>query len=304
MSIIIDNPYIEEGKWYKGSFHNHSKNFSVDECIYSMIEAGCDFLTMSEHDQNKMECMNFADKVVVIPGFEQSRGQNPHVVVVNAWHKEARHVVTKKDFQDFINEQAKEGAVVIMAHPHWQREDYWPKGYLEELNGYIGIEILNSSLIFSKARFDGEHDYWDIAVDVWDRLLSNGKVVWGFGNDDFHNMKEFNKSYNIVKAEKLSREGIVEAVKRGSFVVTAGADIEDVFVDKDTNEISIRVKSGCQEKKIYSAIGKHGKILKRVFTVDNYFSYKPSGFEGYVRIHALFESGKALFTQPFFIREN
>ncbi|NSW89278.1 MAG: hypothetical protein HPY74_01120 [Firmicutes bacterium] len=301
MSIIaIDNPYIEKGQWYKGSFHNHSEIFSVGECICSMIEAGCDFLTMSEHDQNKPECMDFADKVVVIPGFEQSTGPNPHVVVANTWHKGRRYTVTKKDYQDFINELNSENAIIIMAHPHWQREDYWPEGYLEELYGYTGVEILNSSIIFDKAHIDGEYDYWDIAVDVWDKLLSSGKVVWGFGNDDFHHRKEFNKSYNIVKAERLSRESIVESVKRGSFVVSTGACIEDIFVDD--NEINILLKSSIQERKIYSAIGKNGRLLKKAFTTENRFSYRPDGTESYVRLHVLFESGKALFTQPFFIR--
>jgi hypothetical protein len=299
MSMIINNPYIEKGQWYKGSFHNHSEIFSIEECISSMIDAGNDFITMSEHDQNKPECMNFADRILVIPGFEQSMGQNPHVVVVNTWHKGIRHVVTKKDFQNFIDEMNNDGAIVIMAHPHWQREDYWPKGYLEELDGYHGIEILNSSIAFDKAHFEGEYDYWDIAVDLWDKLLGMGKVVWGFGNDDFHHRREFNKSYNLVKAENLTRQGIIDAIKRGSFVVSTGASIDDVFVEK--NAINIHIKSHIQTKKIYTVTGKDGRLLKQSLTGDNCFTYKPDGSEGYVRINVAFESGKAIYTQPFFI---
>ncbi|NLC68117.1 MAG: hypothetical protein GX754_04880 [Clostridiaceae bacterium] len=301
MGLIIDNPYVKNGKWYKGAFHNHSEVFSVEVCINSMIDAGHDFITMSEHDKNKAECMDFADRAIIIPGFEQGKGENPHVVVINNWHRESRCLVTKTNFQDFINEQVNEGAIVILAHPHWQRENYWPNEYLEELHGYTGIEILNSSIIFSKARYDGEYDYMDIAVDLWDRLLSTGKIVWGFGNDDFHNMKEFNKSFNIVKAEKFTREHIVDAVKKGSFVVSTGGYVEDVTLEG--NKIGIWVASSEREKKIYHAIGKKGKLLKESFTRDNYFYYEVDGTESYVRLHVLFESGKALFTQPFFIRK-
>ncbi len=296
----IDNPYIRDGHWYKGSFHNHSEIFSVEECVRSFIDSGYDFITMSEHDGNKKECLDYNDEIVIIPGFEQSMGWNPHVVVVNVWHDELKHIVTLSDYQNFIDECVARGGIAILAHPHWQKKDYWPEEYLDKLTGYTGIEILNTSIEYDRAKFTGEYDYWDIAVDVWDMLLSRGIKVWGFGNDDFHHRKEFAKSFNLVKAKELTRDSIMKSVEKGSFAVSTGVRLNDIMMDGETIKIDIDHGS---ENKIFMAFGKEGKILKSVITSDNCFYYTPCGNEDYVRLQVILESGKTLFTQPFFIKD-
>jgi len=46
------------------------------------------------------------------------------------------------------------------------------------LKGYTGIEIFDSVIY----RLNGS----GLATDAWDFLLSQGKLVWKFGDDDFH----------------------------------------------------------------------------------------------------------------------
>lgn len=53
--IVIDNPYDKQGKWLKGSFHNHTTNSKCGthplDTVYRIYEQGeYDFIGISDHD--------------------------------------------------------------------------------------------------------------------------------------------------------------------------------------------------------------------------------------------------------------
>ena len=76
--------------------------------------------------------------------------------------------------------------------------------------------------------------------------------------------------------------------------------IKDITLNNHTIKMDIDHGS---ENKIFMAFGKNNKMLKLLMTASNCFSYTPDGTEGYVRLQVILESGKTLFTQPFFINK-
>lgn len=195
------------------------------------------------------------------------------------------------DYQAIINGITRRGGIAIMAHPHWLREDYWEKEALDRLANYTGIEILNG-------------DYYapvtNIATDTWDRQLSRGRKVWGFGGDDYHNPKEFSKVWNVVGVREKSRADIVDSLARGNFYVSTGVRLAEIKADGD--EITVVVTDdgfSARYDKIFRFIGREGEVLHTQAGKNPSAKYKARGDEGYARVHILMETGQMAYTQPF-----
>lgn len=108
---------------------------------------------------------------------------------------------------------------------------------LESLEGYLGIEIFNG-VIF---RLEGS----GLADDVWDNVLSKGRLIWGFGNDDFHRWVDLGRAFNVVLTDNLDSQGVIAAVKKGSFYVSTGLMLEDLtFENSLIKVIATHPKSG------------------------------------------------------------
>jgi len=197
------------------------------------------------------------------------------------------------DYQSIINGIAQRGGIAILAHPHWQREDYWEKEALDRLADYAGIEILNG-------------DYYaavtNIATDTWDRQLSRGRKVWGFGGDDYHSPQEFNRVWNVVGVREKCREDIVRSLAQGNFYVSTGVQLSEVKADGD--EISVAVTDNgftARYDKIFRFIGKEGEVLHIQTGKSPSAKYRARGNEQYVRVHVLMETGQMAYTQPFIL---
>ncbi|HBM81671.1 MAG TPA: hypothetical protein DD426_12705, partial [Clostridiaceae bacterium] len=104
--------------------------------------------------------------------------------------------------QDIIDEVKRQGGFTIICHPHLNAGDYWPIEKLKGLNGYLGIEIYNNNVRLNNS---GRA----VATDVWDELLSSGKRVFGFANDDMHIFSRVGGAYNMVLSPEKSKESII-----------------------------------------------------------------------------------------------
>ncbi|NLC68119.1 MAG: hypothetical protein GX754_04890 [Clostridiaceae bacterium] len=313
MKII--SPYFRDGLWFKVNLHVHpapvreETGYFVASIVreYVKAEYNCISLTGNNEvyvpDKNFNTC-EFQEKIGIIPGFENT-GFIP-TIVVNSSKCENWKVTGKEDLQRLINEQIKRGGIVFFSQPMSYLDMDERVNLLLGLEGYLGIEVLNGNLLREGyKRSDGNnkysHDHGGNELELWDRLLSRGKKAWGFGNDGLLKWGEFNSVFNLVKLRKNSPATpgrIIGALVVGSFVVSTGARIRDIVVENDTIRLTVENEF---ENKVYIAYGNEGRILKMCRTKESTFSYKPGGDEGYVRIQVIYESGKTLLTQPFFI---
>ena len=72
--------------------------------------------------------------------------------------------------------------------------------------------------------------------EVWDRLLSSGKLIYGIAVDDAHYFKRPEDSmaprpgfgWVYVRAPRLTRRAIVDALERGEFYSSTGVELQSL----------------------------------------------------------------------------
>lgn len=286
------NPYDgidKEGHWLVTNFHTHAGTgpntcgaYEIEDVIALYKEAGHGALAISNHDHySDVTDLQGKYDMVLLNGFEYSQANHMLCIgvkdVIFAPHQEA------------INESLEQGGFAILCHPNWFKE-HWPVEEIDKLTGFTGIEIYNS-VIF---RLAGS----GLATDIWDHLLSQGKLVWGFGNDDFHRWMDLANAWSTIFTEKKDRESLIKAVKKGSFYVSTGLNLDE-FSFKD-NTISIKGSSRFNYVKNYRYlfIGKDGILLDE--QQGERAEYKLKGNEPYVRVQVISEHGAMLWTQPIY----
>ncbi|HHY82763.1 MAG TPA: hypothetical protein GX505_08815, partial [Clostridiales bacterium] len=276
------NPYDKvnksNGRWLRANFHTHAGTgentcgaYEIDDVIAAYKDGGYDVLTISNHDLFT-DVHEYQEKydIVLINGFEYST--DPHMLCIS------NTSVIKGTHQEAVDECRKQGGFVILCHPNWQRKEYWPWKDIDLLKGYTGIEIFNS-VIF---RLNGT----GLAADTWDYLLSQGKLVWGFGNDDFHRWYDLAKSWSMIYAEK-DHASVRESIDAGCFYVSTGLILNDFSYEDGRIHISAGSKDTYVKENTYVFIGKDGRILSR--QTGEYGEYKIDDSELYVRVQVISE---------------
>lgn len=112
--------------------------------------------------------------------------------------------------QLIIDELAQNADLVAIAHPSG-RWAYATRD-MRRLTGYQLVEVVNGP--FANAR-------------AWDAALSSGHAVWGFANDDGHDLEEptrLGRSWSMLAAPTSSASDVVEALRGGHFYATLRFD--------------------------------------------------------------------------------
>ena len=280
---------IKDGQWFRANFHTHAGVCTkgqcgilpVDDVVDAYKNAGCNVLAISNHDRYIPREKNY-EGISVIDAVEYSA--NPHMLLigVNEYHNVPH--------QEAINRAVSAGGFVILCHPNWQHREYFPDSLIDELTGYTGLEITNG--VVHNLTGSG------LALDSWDNILSKGRKVWGFGNDDFHHYRDTGRVYNMICAKSGSYNDIREAVTAGRFYVSSGVMLKEFALEND----ELYVKAGYFRDTYisnfeYKITGARGRILLK--TEGESISLKLNG-EPYVRVEATSDYGAKMYLQPIF----
>jgi hypothetical protein len=286
------NPYQgtdrEPKHWLKANFHAHAGTgketcgaYEIDDVVALYKEHGYDVLTLSNHDifSDTAACQDKFD-IVMFNGFEYST--DPHMLCIRT-----KGLITGSH-QEAVFECARQGGFTVLCHPNWQRKGYWSPSMIDALTGYCGIEIYNG-IIF-------ELSGTGLATDTWDRLLSQGKQVWGFGSDDFHRWYNLARAWNVIFSPTRHAVDIQASIEKGAFYVSTGLILKDFAFSEET----LRVKADSKDTYIrtyrYVFVGKGGRILDEQVGAQGIYHFH--GEETYVRVQVVSEHGAMLWTQP------
>jgi len=303
-------PVPEGGRWYKGNTHTHTLNSDGDSTPDDVAkwyrEHGYQFLVLSDHNvltsPDGLNAVHGApEQFLLIRGEEVSDrfGDKPlHINGLDVSERvEPQHGSSVLDVvQRTVDAIRKAGGVPHINHPNFG----WAITADE-------LQAVRNDKLFEI--YNGHHQVNNLGgggvpgmEEVWDRILSSGKLIYGLADDDAHVFKQPGnpnvpgpgRAWVFVRAERLAARPIVEALDRGDFYASTGVELIDYRVT--ASAITISVKMELSSKYRVQFIGRNGTVLSEAISSPAMYTFK--GDELYVRAKVLESNGRLAWTQP------
>jgi hypothetical protein len=292
---MINSPYVEDAdaEWYRGNLHTHTEHSPdstrpVANVISDYEEREYDFLTLTDHD-TFVDPADYQERTTMslISGIEVT-DNSTHVSALNI----NSAITPDPDRQTVLDAVAEDDGIAVLPHPNWGPEfEHYSQEKLAGLNGYAGIEVYNGA----SERGQGS----SLATDHWDRLLSNGHVVWGYANDDSHRPNDVEKAWNVVQTTESTPTAIISALRTGCCYASTGVTIEEITADSDT--VSIQTTNAATIRLIADYGTVHRVVESATASFDVPGDLRPDVDSSYVRIECLGSGNQTAWTQPLFL---
>ncbi len=298
--------------WYKGNTHTHTINSDGDSTPADVItwyrEHGYNFLFLTDHEYiNNVEAMNGVyakpGSFIVLSGQEVTDGYAKKAYHSNSLGASSLVMPNRlpgvETLQKNIDDIVKAGGVAQVNHPNF----LWSLtgDDLIKLKNYTLLEIHNGHPLVNNQGGGGVAS----AEQMWDSVLSSGKLVFGIADDDVHSVKRIGDptaatpghGWIYVRAASLDLAAILNALKKGDFYASTGVELSDYQADR--KQIVVTIKEQQWSKYRIQFIGSGGRVLAE--STSSPASYSIRGDEGYVRARVIESNGKMAWAQPVMV---
>ncbi len=307
---IIRSPPTAAKFWFKGNTHTHTTNSDGDSSPSDVVEwyknNRYDFVVITDHEHiTAVDELNskFGDggKFLVIQGQEVTDRLDKKPYHVNGLGL-GRVVLPNggttiaSNLQKNIDGIRAAGGIAQINHPNFG----WAltADDLLKVTGAQLIEIYSGHPLVNMLGGGGNPG----VEEIWDSVLSSGKVFYAVAVDDAHHFKRLGDrsaatpghGWIVVRAESRTAPSILSAIERGDFYASSGVELEDIAVDRTAITISIRENQNSKYRTQF--IGRNGKILAE--SIANPAIYRFKGTEQFVRAKILESNGSFAWTQP------
>ena len=219
-------PVLFKDKWFKGNTHIHSQasdggmTFDTIEKMYA--GAGYDFLFRTDHwvpsdtrkDKGKKPPLLWIDGIEL--DGKDAHGSYMHVVCLGRVSGIGRGM----EFPQAMESARKQGALRILAHPHWTGNTFDDALRTD----FDGVEIYNHVCRWLNGKGN--------SLPFWNAMMQRrGGHVLGFAVDDAHLRPEhpgWNGGWIMVNAPKLTPANILNAIRKGRYYSTVGPEIHEL----------------------------------------------------------------------------
>ncbi len=303
-------PSSPQGLWYKGQLHTHTLNSDGDSTPDDVArwyrEHGYNFVTITDHNYlTSVDGLNALlgadDKFLVIKGEELTDRFGDKPIHVNAFDPAVfitppggGSVVAM--VQNMVDAVRTARGVPSINHPNFG----WAMSAadLQQVQRTRLFEVFNGHPTVNNAGGGGVPGL----EEVWDRLLSSGKLIYGIAVDDAHYFKRPEDrtaprpgfGWVHVRAARLEPRAIVEALERGDFYSSTGVELQSFDLSPSTMTITLRTQPSSKYR--IQFIGRHGAVLSEATASPATYTFK--GDEGYVRAKVIESNGTLAWTQP------
>jgi hypothetical protein len=297
-------------RWYKGNTHTHTLNSdgdsTPDEVVRWYREHGYQFLVLTDHNYlTSVDGLNAvhgaADRFLVIRGEEVTSSVASKAVHVNGLNLEtlvkqstAASVVAAA--QENVDGIRKANGVPHINHPNFT----WAMTpeELQKVERTRLFEIFNGHPQVNNEGGGGSPGL----EEVWDRILSSGRLMYGVAVDDAHHFKRPGdplasgpgRGWIYVRADRLEPGAIVLAMERGNFYASTGVELASY--ESTAVSVALTIKTTAYSRYRVQFIGRNGHVLSEVTEPTATYTFK--GDEGYVRARILESNGYVAWTQP------
>ncbi len=313
LSAVFASPW--EGpvlRWYKGNTHTHTLNSDgdvpPDEAVRWYRGHGYHFLVLSDHNfltetAGLSAVFGAEEKFLLIAGEEISDEFEKLPIHLNGLGLD-RLVAPQGGtsvagtIQRDVEAIRRAGGLPQFNHPNFG----WAAG-AADLTGVEGLrlfEVFNGHPQVNNLGGGGSPG----TEEIWDEVLSSGRVLYGLATDDTHNIKspgEINRAWPgrgwiMVRAARLAPADILRALEAGDFYASTGVGLKDYQADQ--KEIRITVAESGRTKFTVRFIGRGGTVLSETFANPAVYAFR--GDELYVRAKIVDSNGFVAWTQPVF----
>ncbi|MQG18410.1 MAG: PHP domain-containing protein [SAR202 cluster bacterium] len=305
-----------KNKWFKGNIHCHTTNSDGDADPEFVVDwykrHGYNFLVVSDH--NHLTIIDYAEKsndtdFIMIPGEEVTTfAANSIPVHINAIGihtlvEPHDHDDVKETLQQNINAIISAGGLASINHPNYK----WALTHqdISSVDGATMLEVFNghpaSNNLGSANKLSVEQ--------IWDQVLSSGKLIFGVATDDSHKYYDFTpelsnpgRGWLNVKASKLTQDSIMNSLRKGDFYSSTGIQLKEINCGKEFLEIEIaenpkELNLSMEYETIFT--GFLGKELEKTSGCDANYQFR--GDEVYVRATVTGSNGFKAWTQPVYL---
>ena len=300
-------------RWYKGNTHSHTLNSdgdsSPDDVARWYREHGYHFLVLSDHNfltgVDGLNALFGADeRFLIIPGEEVTDVVNGKPLHINGIAVDRLVTPQGGPTMSEAMQRNVDAIRAVRGVPHLNHPNYrWAvtaADIMRVKNDRL-FEIFNGHPLVNNQGGGGMPGL----EEMWDMILSSGKLLYGLATDDAHDFKRAGdptasgpgRGWVYVRAGRLDARGIVEALERGEFYASTGVELIDV--QRTSTRYALTIKPDPFSRYTTRFIGKDGKILAEA--TGNSAAYDTKGGEGYVRAVVLESNGRKAWTQPIMI---
>jgi hypothetical protein len=302
-------------RWYKGNTHTHTLNSdgdsTPDEVVRWYREHRYHFLVLTDHNfLTSVEALNALhgadEQFLLIKGEEVTDkfGDKPiHVNGLNVSRKVppqgGKSVV--ETLQRNVDAVRGASGVPHINHPNYE----WAitADDLKQVQNNKLFEIFNGHPLVNNQGGGGVPGL----EEVWDIILTSGKLIYGIAVDDAHVFKKPwdkqsarpGQGWIVVRTDKLSTDSILGAMERGDFYASTGIELQDYQADAKRITVTIKPEQSSKYRVLF--IGKNGQLLSEILT--NPATYEFRGNEMYVRAKVIDSNGKVAWMQPVMLHK-
>jgi len=320
-------------RWYRGNTHTHTLNSDGDtppaEVVRWYRTHGYQFLFITDHEY--VTDVAPLNQLYGTPArFLTISGQEITQLTVDPKHPEGIRQVhvnalgtssvirplgernranqsIASTYTRNIAEVRRGGGVAQVNHPNWRwsvtvadMADLPDSTLLEVWNGHPDVHNLGGT--------DSTGNTFPSHEAAWDSLLSRGRVIWGVADDDSHHFKpedadnpdltRSGRGWVMVRADTLTRDAIVNALRRGEFYSSTGVALRAYSASR--SDISLEITPRVDTRYRIEFVGKGGRVLSTVHGIRARYAPKPE--DGYVRVRINDSGGRRAWTQAVIVR--
>ncbi len=238
--------------WLKGNLHTHTNLTDGDsppgEVARWYDDHGYDFLVISDHnvrfppEELQAELRAEGRSLLLIPGEELSTWwpgpDRTYALHVNGYgtstvHGDAEGGSVEVVLQEMVDRVVADGGLASVNHPNFWESVTWDQ--IAALNNLTFLELYNGHHLAANEGTASQPPM----EEVWNLVLSRGRVVWGLAVDDAHHFLSFGadranpgRGWVHVEASNASADEILAALGQGDFFSSTGPRLEAVSVEK------------------------------------------------------------------------
>ena len=297
-------------RWYKGNTHTHTLNSDGDSTPDDVVrwyrEHGYQFLVLTDHNfltsVDGLNALHGADeRFLVVKGEEVTSNAEGKPVHVNSLDGAKRVGAQSGGSVLEVLQRSVDAIRGVSGVPHINHPNFqwaFTTETLQQVRNNKLLEIFNGHPTVNNL---GGGNVPGLE-EVWDRLLSNGTLLYGIAVDDAHNFKQPGnpavagpgRGWVVVRAARLEARALLESLERGDFYASTGVVLEDIV--SSTTAMTVKVKPEGTSRYRIQFVGAGGRILNEVGDASASYTFK--GDEGYVRAKVIESNGRMAWCQP------